>query len=210
MNHQDLAKLCLRSYDGSIVGTNVIGHVEEIVVRSNVAYLLKPTADRLILVFRGSDDNKDWINNVRFGRVRVNEIHRGWRKLSGQIWPDIKQRLRAEHPDTHLTVTGHSLGGALASMINFYAAQNNIDFDSVVLFGSPSPFSRDFSEYSRNHPWAKRVVSYVYGNDAVSKILDNSYVGKQIHLGPKRCLRFRNMFKDHDLSNYIKELGKLK
>ena len=207
LTYKHLAQYCLESYDDATMAAKPYFH--RIDVESNVAFWTHPTPHDLLLVFRGSDDDTDWQENFNRGRVRMNDLHAGWRKLSQQIWPTIHELLKAQDPDTKLTVTGHSLGGVLATLTNFYASMNGIDFDTVGLFGTPSPFSRIFTDVIRDEKWAKNTVSFVYGNDAAPRILDNSYIGQQIHIGPKRCFKWRKAIKDHDLSGYIDALDKL-
>jgi triacylglycerol lipase len=113
--------------------------------------------DLIVVVFRGTENELDWRSNVRAtwvvlqGGVRV---HRGFFQA---YWP-IRERLFAtvekllKVKPRPVYITGHSLGGALATMATAELAnhpEQNLS-DSIAAcytFGSPRVGDRSFDEY---------------------------------------------------------------
>jgi len=117
---------------------------------------------RVVVIFRGTSNAGDWVKDALITQRRVrnpasNEsnslnkkigLHSGFTKalLSsgnvGKILSEVKQILE-ENPDYKLFITGHSLGGALATLFGFYVAANDdpIYFTNgpVQIFSASSP-----------------------------------------------------------------------
>lgn len=89
-------------------------------------YLAADTTNNLlVLSFRGSRTIDNWIDNIDFIQEDITDVcndcwaHGGWwdawqevaDELSGQIKDAVNQ-----YPDYKLVFTGHSLGGALATI----------------------------------------------------------------------------------------------
>lgn len=119
--------------------------------------------DAIIVAFRGTQVfwpgrpaafgavMADWLTDARTGLVASGhggEVHEGFKAALDQVWQplgDAVERLRRELPGRTLWVTGHSLGGALASL----AAQRWAErVAGVYTYGSPlvgdEGFSRGF------------------------------------------------------------------
>jgi hypothetical protein len=121
----------------------------------------------LVLAFAGSEppsveggfDPMDWLVNTRltllntnlFGKACPNggwfadsgcKVHRGY---AGRLADFIKsphgyqelQRLREQHKDRDLIITGHSLGGALAQLAAAWLKTQGVAVSKVVTFGAP-------------------------------------------------------------------------
>jgi len=117
---------------------------------------------RVVVIFRGTSNAGDWVKDALITQSRVinpasNEsnrlkekigLHSGFTKAllsSGiveQILSEVKPILE-ENPDYKLFITGHSLGGALATLFGFYVAANDdpIYFTNgpVQIFSASSP-----------------------------------------------------------------------
>lgn len=106
--------------------------------RGGTQAFLAESADRAVLVFRGSDEPLDWINNLNAlpGRWRgTGAVHRGFSDSLEAVWPDLAPFLQyARRP---LIVTGHSLGGALATL-----SASLVPCDALMTFGSPRSVTR--------------------------------------------------------------------
>lgn len=120
--------------------------------------------DAIIVAFRGTQVfwpgrpaafgavMADWLTDARTGLVASGhggEVHEGFKAALDQVWQplhEVAEKLCSEHPGRTLWVTGHSLGGALASL----AAQRWAErVAGVYTYGSPlvgdEGFSRRFA-----------------------------------------------------------------
>jgi hypothetical protein len=96
-----------------------------------------------IIVFRGSESWRDWVCDMLICQVRLHSnvyIHGGFfdQLYSNGTIDDIIQTVRSHRTRENPTiwVTGHSLGGALASLCGFELARLGYRIQ-VVTFGSP-------------------------------------------------------------------------
>lgn len=128
-----------------------------------------------------------------------------------EILEDIKPLLKA-NPDYKLYVTGHSLGGALASIVAFYlACEEDIQLPvTCISFASPRVGDYGFRKATNMLEQAKRlrVLRVINENDtvAVMPMVNYKHAGWQIRLYksssaepdityPKLVSSYWNMFK---------------
>ncbi len=199
--------------------------------------------NNLILVaFRGTEPVKlrDWMTDIDLaltpfpcGRGRV---HAGfWRALS-YVWTDLLEIIRQEQTTGQsLWFTGHSLGGALATLAT---ARLRLEYDKPVnglyTFGQPRVGDRDFAMYF-NQDFKSRAFRYVNNNDVVTRVptrkMDYSHIGTFLYYTEKGDLHndmsWWNRFvetvkgeledfldpgpdfvKDHDIGAYVKNADK--
>jgi len=119
------------------------------------AALVGTTATEVVLAFRGTlpidtenwdafvDSLLDWVNNGEANLVDADyttgQVHQGFNKSLAVLWTDVLPAVNAQHTASKLPVviTGHSKGGALASLaalrLQFEAA---ITPAAVYTFGS--------------------------------------------------------------------------
>jgi pimeloyl-ACP methyl ester carboxylesterase len=96
-----------------------------------------------ILVFKGTDSLRQWISNVDTLPIAWDPngyVHGGFAKALAGIWDELGPRLQAL--DVPLFITGHSLGGALATL-----ATARLDRHlpaGTYTFGSPRVGNEDF------------------------------------------------------------------
>jgi pimeloyl-ACP methyl ester carboxylesterase len=89
---------------------------------SSFAYFGKlKSANTHVLAFEGSQDWKDWLVNLQvialvpYKQYPEAKVHSGFWKAYNDLKQQIYQTIR-DHNVTNLLVTGHSLGGALATV----------------------------------------------------------------------------------------------
>jgi hypothetical protein len=87
-----------------------------------------------VLVFRGSIGRREvWLSHLRIGKApwpAGGRVHRGFRELFDKLWPMVFSRL--ETVRSPLYFTGHSLGGAMATL-----AASLHPVQAVYTFGAP-------------------------------------------------------------------------
>jgi triacylglycerol lipase len=109
-----------------------------------------------ILVFRGTNDLKDWVTNLDTVTVENSQggsVHKGFKNALDKVWPSLQPVL--DNLDTPVFFTGHSLGGALAVA----AAARSVKLPlAVYSFGSPRVGNSDFNALLEASP-VYRIVN---------------------------------------------------
>ena len=122
-----------------------------------------------VLVFRGTlgiGDTLTDMNALMSDWRGVGKIHCGFRKDIDRVWPLLVEKLK--HLDLPIFITGHSLGGALATLAAALL-RNEPRLPqpaAVYTFGSPRVGDREFAE-SLHDLFHCRVVN---GHDVVPKV----------------------------------------
>jgi len=129
-----------------------IGSIKSVVPFGYIAQSPAPNTD-FIVAIRGTDSIWEWIQDVRFGRIAcpfaagAGETDDGFSDVymsfsagsaGGPRLVDALRTLLAATPGATLTITGHSLGSALATMLALDVVINNaFPTPSVITFASP-------------------------------------------------------------------------
>ncbi len=145
--------------------------------------------DNLILVaFRGTEplNWRDWMTDLEFSLVtfprRRGRAHVGFMNALNHVWPDLKDILRKEQQTSQsLWFTGHSLGGALATLATArLRLEDDKPVNGLYTFGQPRVGDRDFANFF-NVDFKTRAFRYVNNNDVATRIpprvMDYSHVG---------------------------------
>lgn len=101
--------------------------------------------DMVVVSFRGTQEVKDWRTNLKLDQEpvhkrsqhdhrRVGLVHRGFNQAFLAVEPQIRSHLR-ELAGIPLYITGHSLGGALATLATWYISADALA--ACYTFGSP-------------------------------------------------------------------------
>lgn len=251
--YYELARLCKAAYAGPIrhtkytFGGNAFKH--QLIVHGSYGRgycrIFWNTSD-VVIAFRGTRELVDWwISNFKAIPVNLRDcddsnsvkVHRGFQKTLD--YGDKTTELRSldavfEHLeenellDRRITITGHSLGGALAKIFALklrarwpeHTARNLF---KIVSFGSPAAGLKSYYNYFSNlHQITVRVVNK---SDIVPFTPPFFYyhVGKELWLGEKLSRRnagalFRlryfliNPFSgvsDHNIQSYIDSIKNL-
>lgn len=164
-----------------------------------------------VLVFRGTDTQRDRITDITIGlqflMLHKPGLHRGFRRALDSVWPEIDAELATL--DCPVFYTGHSLGGALATLAAARRAPNR----AVYTFGSPRVGNLAFARTLRHLP-IHRVVDDI---DIVAMVppalLGFAHVGQAVRLraprgkGMVQPLGWRHrppaLLADHAPVNYI-------
>jgi triacylglycerol lipase len=184
---------------------------------TQVALLDELETNRLFIVFRGSDKPIDWINNVQFrqqiypygdGNSEV-QFHRGFMAAYFAIRQTLLEVID-QFSNKHIIATGHSLGGALAT-IGALDLQYNLGVGgnfafSVYTYGTPRVGNTALVEsFNRRITDSHR---FIYGWDVVTRVPREwqgyAHVDRAIQLGNRWTWRvLSRRFSDHAIDRYI-------
>ncbi|KAF1940384.1 alpha/beta-hydrolase [Clathrospora elynae] len=147
-------------------------------IRSDVTgFVATDTTNKLIVLsFRGSRSVRNWITNVVFPVVPTSlcvgcEASLGfwssWLEAEGKVMTAIASA-RKQYPNYRVVATGHSLGGALASIAAGVLRSQNVTVD-LYTYGAPKVGLAGISTYlsATTHGQNFRVT---HKNDPVPKL----------------------------------------
>jgi triacylglycerol lipase len=119
------------------------------------------TSRDVFVTFRGTQSPEDWFSNVTFPQVphpKWGKVEEGFFNLYKQCSNDVKQAV-AGAGQARVFVTGHSLGGALATLATADLILAGTDA-SMYNFASPRTGDLDFADqFDRNVDVKWRVVN---------------------------------------------------
>ncbi|KAI6371238.1 hypothetical protein MCOR25_004010 [Pyricularia grisea] len=123
---------------------------------TNIAGYLALDSKRknIVLALRGSTSVRNWITNLTFiwsscSFVTDCKLHTGFAKAWSQIQTDVLATIasaKAQNPDYTVVVTGHSLGGAVATIAGVYLRQAGYPVE-VYTYGSPRVGNQEFVQW---------------------------------------------------------------
>ncbi len=97
--------------------------------------------DAVVLAFRGTDDVEDWIINLNFLQIKDDGamIHQGFALALASIWDQAADPLRKmiAQKSRKIWITGHSLGGALATLATRRVQNMKLGPVETHTFGQP-------------------------------------------------------------------------
>ena len=174
-------KNSIREMCRSIFGGN--SKCEFLEVGNNFGYVVETPGFR-IFVYRGTDNIADWMTNVRIKLVKpslgttwfssAHKVHRGfWDAFSEMYWK--QSSVRGSIIDIKPTfITGHSLGGALATMHFMAMEMMGMSKPTLYTFGSPRCVGVNLAKYL-NGTARSRMVRFVNENDCVTRVAPRSF-----------------------------------
>lgn len=133
--------------------------------------------NELFLIFRGStlaNYGADWVSNARIGLERGNTgtlVHIGFNQIFNSLLPQLKAFLD-NHP--HITgaihCIGHSLGGAVASLVADWVKSHRANPVRLYTFGAPRVGMDGFAKRLTNQLSAAHIYRVHHKTDPVSMI----------------------------------------
>ena len=202
----------------------------ELIAKDGSECLLITDSVITILAFRGTSDVRDWLTDADTRKLSfdgIGKIHAGF----GHAWRSLEHSLVSAIPSStrRLWLTGHSLGGALAT-VAAQALVPNFPIGRVITFGSPRVFGPS-EAHSVNWTFQNKIYRVVHSNDIVPRIPDPfrfRHVGTPILIKEtpsdekltasrvvfgatffdllfERIVGFRfDGFRDHSMDNYVR------
>jgi len=168
-----------------------------------------PDAGEIWVVFRGSNDKKDTIADIKgilkkwpYGE-KIGHVHMGflgqYKQVREQIKAEVLRLIGLGH--TKLHITGHSLGGALSELCAMDAAEytknTNLKLLTMTSFGSPDPADATWvANYDKKVKMSTRIV---YESDIVSCVPGGLKISQKIHsflnkvVGAKDSKKFKQV-----------------
>lgn len=186
---------------------SVARYIDDIRNGLQVAMTVNPRSRQIVLAFRGSDEEYDWTANAKSYKSCLNGkiyVHTGFLQLIESHSSPLNRtmdELLAQHPGFTISMTGHSLGGALCTLFGYLTAQRLAEKGtkvSVVSFASPrvgNYYFRRACDSTTNLSITR--VSYRHDIVTAMPMLNYYHVGKTVvHLN-KQSVR---VFQDYKYS----------
>ena len=199
----------------------------------------------LCMVFRGTNELSDWLDNINV--VTIEELfgrfHRGFWNSVADVWEPIYEKYQAlrrndiflkKNNIRPLFITGHSLGGAMATIAAAKLVHVDKPFAGVYTFGQPRTMARDTSLIF-NAECGSRFFRFHNNNDLVTRIparvMGYSHVGTYLYISEEKSIHQEASFwfkfvdyidgaveavkekgmdiiEDHNMDDYLKAVEK--
>ncbi|KAH8887421.1 lipase [Thozetella sp. PMI_491] len=130
---------------------------------------------QIIVSFKGSHSVRNWITNLEFlftdcDFVSDCKVHTGfanaWTEVESAVLAAVKSATAA-HPTFKVITTGHSLGGAVATLGGAYLRKAGYSVD-IYTFGSPRVGNDAFADFVTAQAGAENRVTHL--NDLVPRL----------------------------------------
>lgn len=196
------------------------------------AYIFGSDTD-IVVACRGTEPN-DWndvkadVNALTVLAETVGRVHRGFKQEVDDLWPQIESALADD--ERTLWFTGHSLGGAMATICagRCYLAHIDAMPKAVYTFGAPRVGTKryinnvevDLTRWVNNNDIVPRVPPTWFGyRHTGSRIYINTY-GNVRKMTPRQRVKDRwrgfaaglregkiDHFADHSIARYVEHIG---
>ena len=159
-----------------------------------------------ILAVEGTKEKTDWITNLKF-LIRRDDCHRGFKNNCNRTLAKLVVDYEGLDPKRKLIITGHSLGGATATLIADLLWESGNRNIALITAGAPRPGGRAL----RKRLEGLEIYRFVHGNDIVP--LTPPYITGYVHPHHKIQLedisetRFDGVT-DHNIGDYVKAAEK--
>lgn len=163
-----------------------------------------------VYFFKGSSSIKDFLVNIELVQTKdsllYGKIHKGFHNVltKDSRHLDILKDIFSLPKGTNIYFTGHSLGGALCSLIHCYTQSILMVNTELITFGCPRVGDAEFSKQIK---YSNRLVN---GNDAVSRLplpISYRHSEKKQLLGKESYLKFS--LSSHSIDSYYNSLSRI-
>jgi predicted lipase len=215
-----LCKACLLTYEND---PKLDGFERDVIIVGNDTCVVFHNEENVIIAFAGSDDAKDWFENMKFCKKKTSygSIHSGFYDSWEEVQEYLSEILHVRRLQGKKTyITGHSLGGALAMLCAIDFVYRNC-IQRVVTFGSPRVGNMTWKKAYNKVCGNFKTIRYVNDQDIVTKIPTFLYwhVGSSVYFNDRGDIvkerpdsfwriisnKIEGAF-DHRLNDYYKSL----
>lgn len=110
--------------------------------------------DEIFVSSRGSENIMNWIDNIQFRKISPYsdsqiEVEKGFYKLYSKLMPEIFDSIQfvsEKYDAKDILITGHSLGGALSTLLAYDISQDTMYDFELITFGCPRVGNQRFVE----------------------------------------------------------------
>jgi hypothetical protein len=151
----------------------------------------------LCMAFRGTDEWEDWLDNIdgrqsNSEQAMFGDFHRGFHRSCNDVWEfldngykALRDKDREEGTHRPLFLTGHSLGGAMATVAAAKLVLEDRAFSSVYTYGQPRVVKRETAQFMSNECGAK-YFRFQNNEDLVTRVparlMGYSHVGSCLYI----------------------------
>jgi triacylglycerol lipase len=113
--------------------------------------------DSLIIAFRGTKSDLDWLADIKIEQVLFpyamdgGSVHSGFLSIYKSCREMIIEIVKEKIATKKIFLTGHSLGGSLATLLGYDLAMNGVCNPNVYTFGAPKVGNLKFKEQYDEH-----------------------------------------------------------
>ena len=141
----DISKIALLDLSKNSPSGKLHTFIDDKVSDIQVGITINDIDKRICIVFRGSESIKDWCHNMNMRKIDIKDnikVHKGFYNqlynngVYDKLLLEVKELLIKNH-EYSLYLTGHSLGGALATLCGFMFSQELKNKITVISFASP-------------------------------------------------------------------------
>ena len=131
-----------------------------------------PKTRVLVIAFRGTDISQladVWTDlDYETKETQVGNVHRGFYLATNALLGGIHYEIKRRKP-LHVWITGHSLGGAMATICLAELDRLNVPVSGVVTFGQPRVGDKEFTE-QLNQRLGSRILRVINERDIVASL----------------------------------------
>ncbi len=199
------------------IALDMIQYTEKIYTEEKTADIIVNSEKKNIcVVFRGSREAVDWRRNFQFSQHKIKgniAIHKGFCKqlFTNNLFVHVYSRLWSlieENPTYDLFITGHSSGGAIATLFGYLISLELGERQiQIISFASPRignlAFKREFNKRMNLKHW--RITNQ---HDFIPKIpyFGFHHVGERICIRKNSCICCCKEYCNHMSTSYYKSL----